>query len=103
MRQLTRKEEKQQTVDLKESNANAQVEAEVLYNSQILLVGAHVTQIALTTGRPVKEVVETYAEAIGELRDWFAGKQVKQRIESLIDQVTTSEWDITGYVAKMKQ
>jgi len=101
MRQLTRQEEKQRVDGSKGTSENPLVDAEVLYNTQLLLVGAHVTQIALTTGKPVKEVVTTYAEAIKELRDWFSGKSVKERIEELVSQVSTSEWDITGYMAKM--
>lgn len=56
----------------------------MLYSS-LFQVAGQVTQISLSTGKPVDEVVSTYTKAFELLDEWYRGTPFKEELQKVLD------------------
>ena len=66
---------------------------EAMHHHGLLLAGAEVVKISLDTGRPVKEVIEMYTEAVERLRNWYSCADLEAEVEKVLDENVVSPWD----------
>jgi len=62
-----------------------QEQQEAILHSSLFQVASHVTQICLSTGKPLDEVVETYTKAYEYLDAWYRGVPQKEELKRILD------------------
>ena len=65
---------------------------ESIYNANLMLVGANLTQICHPNGGSSKEVLGTYTEMMEGLLDWLNIVPLRERLEGMLDEQIWSKW-----------
>lgn len=96
-----KKEEKlrQLTEDLARSKAIQRVpekneELETAYNCHLLLAGALINHDCVASGKAPEEVMGSYERVMELLRDWFTGKDTKERLNILFKEALKDKWEV---------
>ena len=69
-------------------------QAETLYNANLLIVGAHLTQVCHPTGGAPKEILSTYTQLMEGLIDWFNITPLRERLEDMLEEAVWSKWAV---------
>lgn len=69
-------------------------EIETSYNTNLMIVGAQLTQICHPDGGKPKEIVATYAEVMDELRNWFEIVPMREKLENMLEETVWSRWSV---------
>ncbi|MDY6835343.1 MAG: hypothetical protein SVY53_11145 [Chloroflexota bacterium] len=69
-------------------------DANTAYNSNLLIVGAHLTQVCHPNGGTSKEIVGTYKEIMRDLIDWFNVVPLREKLEDILEESVWSKWSV---------
>ena len=67
---------------------------ETFYNGNLMMVGAHLTQVCHPNGGTPKEIVSSYIQVMEELLDWFNIVPLRERLDDMLEQRVSSEWSV---------
>ena len=67
-------------------------QAQISYNSNLMIVGAHLTQICHPNGGTADDIVDTYTHVMSKLVDWLNIVPLREKLESMLDDAVFSEY-----------
>jgi len=69
-------------------------QSETTYNSNLMIVGAHLTQICHPNGGSPEEILATYTKMMEGLIDWFNVVPLKEKLEGMLEETIWSRWAV---------
>ena len=69
-------------------------ELETAYNCHLLLTGALINHDCISSGKDPEEVMDSYERVMDLLRDWFSGKEKKDRLNAMFKESLKDKWEV---------
>ena len=87
-------EEFQETINGRFGFIKTDPQTETYYNGNLMMVGAHLTQVCHPNGGTPDQIVNSYIQVMGKLTDWFNLVPLREKLEGMLEEKVWSEWSV---------
>ena len=87
-------EELKQSINARFGLIKTDEHAEIFYNGNLMMVGAHLTQVCHPDGGTPDQIVTSYTQVMERLTDWFNIVPVREKLEGMLGEKVWSEWSV---------